>query len=69
LKAAYQFRPQEGGGYIVFHDGDRIGWTRQDGRRWAATDAEMKSAGSRMTRHEAAVRLHRRYRKTFGEGS
>jgi len=65
--STFNYRPQDGGdGYVVYHDGDRIGWVRKVGQYWAATDAEMKAAGYFGARNGAAKSLLRRYRKVFG---
>lgn len=39
------FRPQDGGGYVVFTNGDRLGFVRQQGPRWYAADTYLARVG------------------------
>jgi len=58
------FRPQDEGGYIVFMDGDRLGFVRQVGGEWAATDTYHKPLRSSYeTRKRAVAALLRRHAK------
>lgn len=59
------FRPQEGGGYVVYHDGDRLGLVREIERsKWAAVDTYFVPAGnSHKTRAKAVKALLRRHAK------
>ena len=51
LAGCEKFEPAEDGGYIVCLDGDRIGFVRQVGRGWAATDTYLVGLrGTRPTR-------------------
>lgn len=56
------FTPQEGGGYVVYRDGDRIGFVRKVGPgAWAATDTYLVDLrGAYATRGKAVDAILRR---------
>jgi hypothetical protein len=61
----FTYRKQEGGdGYIVFIEGDRIGFVREVGHSWYATDSEFVALrGVYKTRLTASKWLLRRHMK------